>query len=258
MQQTSALYRSILASNNHWFESSLVIGETGRLMTEIGNVITFGGTSIMVARGGGDSGFQESQIISMSITSQVFAGSTPSIGNAIAGEIEVEMLNPVAEIPRMAQMIPYVRVTNGTQTSEWIKKGVFFIDTREVTGTNNKTLTLHGYDAMLLADNDYDYTRLNFPVTDVALLQDIASIMEIAIDPRTLTKMNKGYSISLPAGYTMRELLGYLAGMYCGNMIINEQGALRLVSINEMPGETRYLITNAFEPITFGGDRILV
>ena len=43
MQQTSALYRSLLADPAHWTETRLTIGESGRLCSEHGDVITFGG-----------------------------------------------------------------------------------------------------------------------------------------------------------------------------------------------------------------------
>jgi hypothetical protein len=46
--------------------------------------------------------------------------------------------------------------------------------------------------------------------------------------------------------------------MYVGSFIMTETGLLRLVSITELPEETNYLINNAGDAITFGGDRILV
>lgn len=260
MQEVSALYNSIISANPHWFECSLAIGESGRLMNERGFIITFADSSILIARGGGDDGYQENILKSIAIGNRVFSENTPSVGNAIAGEITVEMLMPISEIPRMAQLVPYVRVCNATSKSEWIQKGVFFTDTREIIDNANgsKILVLHGYDAMLKADVDYDYSRIRFPATDINVVRDIASALEISIDSRTITKMNKHYSLQLPAGYTMREILGYIAAMYCGNFIINDVGELRLVSLNELPEETRCLVVGTDDALIFGGDRILV
>ena len=47
MQETSVLYNSII-SGDHRFEVSLAIGESGRLITKLGEVILFGGTAILV------------------------------------------------------------------------------------------------------------------------------------------------------------------------------------------------------------------
>lgn len=260
MQETSQLYNEIMGTNPHWFECALSIGENGRLMNERGYVITFAGTSILVGKSGGDSGYQEDVLMSMATKNRLFCDDLPSVGNAISGEIDVKMLNPVAEIPRMARLVPYVRVTDGRRRSEWIKKGVYYVDTRETTddGAGNLMLTMHGYDSMLMADVEYDYSQLDFPATDIDIVRNIAERMGISIDSRTIAKMDKGYTLTLPAGYTARELLGYIASMYMGNFIMNDDGELRLVSLNELPTETRYLITNLAEPITFGGVRILV
>ena len=56
MQTTSDLYRELL-SGSHWKETRLAIGETGKLITKLGDTITFGGTSILVGRSGADGGY---------------------------------------------------------------------------------------------------------------------------------------------------------------------------------------------------------
>ena len=49
-----------------------------------------------------------------------------------------------------------------------------------------------------------------------------------------------------------------IAAAYAGNFIISPTGDLRLVSMFDMPPETRHLITEDGYKITFGGLYILV
>lgn len=258
MQETSALYKELL-SGPHTIDTRLTIGESGRLMTEHGNVITFGGTSILVADGGADSGFDESTLISIHTSSMVFKNA-PSVGNTIASEIEISMLKPMADIPRQARLVPYVRLSDGNRHSEWLQKGVYFIDTREYEADHSgiETLVIHGYDAMLKAEQDYPASTMSWPAIDIDVVMEIARAMGVSVDKRTFKAMNHSYRINYPAGYSQREVLGNIAAMYGGNFLMSDLGELRLALLAEIPPETRYLVDNAGYSITFGGDRILV
>ena len=130
MQKTSDLYRELLASN-YKTETRLAIGETGRLITKQGDSITFGGTSILVGATGPDGGYDQTILISLGTENGVFGEETPTVGCCVAGEIDIEMLKPVGEIPKQARLVPYVRLTDSTRCSEWIQKGVFYLDTRQ-------------------------------------------------------------------------------------------------------------------------------
>lgn len=279
MQQTSALYRQILAMDNHWFETKVRINGTD---------------------------FGESSLMSVSTSSSMFSGD-PEIGKAISAEIDLSMIAPSVSIPRMAKVEPFVRIgaklispirvsvdqgilklDNGssisndiltindatvedsivvfdraeyeTVYSEWLPKGVFYIDTRERSKNDSKLkiLTIHGYDAMLFAEQDYSSTELDWPAVDISIVNEIASMMGVTVDPRTAQIMTDGNVLPLPANYSLREVLGYIASMYAGSFIMSETGELRLVTLLELPEETSYLIDNAGDAITFGGDRILV
>lgn len=245
MQTTSALYNTILADDNHWFETQLIIDGVG----------TFG----------------ENQLFSISTNVQMFQN-TPTLGKAAAGEISIKMLKPSVDIPTMATLRPQVRVCRDfgelvgdvwvvtRQNSEWLAQGIYFIDTRETTKNDNglDILTIHGYDAMLKAEQMFESATITGDSTDIDMVDEIASIMGVDVDARTYTMMDKAYTIPLPTGYTLREVLGYIASAYVGGFIMTDIGELRLVSLLEMPPETNYLIDQAGDAITFGGDRILV
>ena len=267
MQNTSPLYRQILADPDHYFETTVVIGDSGDLVTEFGERIIFGigsdETAIVVARSGADSGFTESQIFFAKTIAQMFGndpevGNAISLGKAISQEIEVQMLQPAGDIPPMGVVVPYVRACTNTQKSEWLQQGVFYIDTRETTASYDgiKVLTLHGFDSMMTAEQYWSDTgRLDWSqgtVSDTEMVSDIASVMGISVDPRTWDIMINDYQIPMPVQYTLREILGYIASMYAGCFIINEIGQLRLVSILEIPPETNLLIDTVGDYLTFG------
>ena len=232
MQTTSPLYQSILADPNHWYETQVVIDGVG----------TFG----------------ENDLFSVSTTHRIF-NQTPEVGKAVAGDVNISMIKPEAEIPTMAVLRPKSRIVNATQQSEWLPQGTFFIDTRKSSKNGNglEVLTIHGYDAMLRAEQMY-HGRITGNSTDIQMVNEIAYQMGVSVDARTTALMTNAYTIPLPTGYSYREVLGYIASMYVGCFIMSDEGKLRLVSLLELPHETNYLIDQIGNAITFGGDRILV
>lgn len=205
--------------------------------------------------------YDKNTLRSIKIQNNLFSEDVPMVGCTVSGQIDVEMKKPSATIPRMAKMEPYARVKNDTQTSEWVRQGVFYIDTRSISHNVNgvEVLTLHGYDAMMKTEANYPSdSASNYPALDTYVVNKIAAAIGVSVDSRTTTLMNAGYRINLPASYSMRETLGFIGSMYAGNWIITEEGKLRLVALNSIGKETNYLIDNAGFVITFGGTRILV
>lgn len=261
MQQTSALYNEIIASDNHWFETRLVIGDSGRLIDKSGDAITFGGTAILVDTGGPESGFDETTLISVNTSNRVFSKNVPVVGSAVSGEIDVEMIEPFGELPKKARLAPYVRATDGERVSEWLPKGVFYIDTRYTSHNDDGliVMTIHGYDSMLEFEQDYPSDDENtYPLLDTAMVQHIADSIKIGVDPRTFERMDKGYTFPLPIGYSSREMLGFIASAYGGNFVISDENQLLLIKLGDLPKETNYLIDPLGNALVFGGDRILV
>lgn len=257
MQETSELYKSII-EGNHWFETKVVIGDEFYLIDEEANYITFGGVCIYYDSDSG--GFGENMLKEVKTYQHVFTDDKPTIGCCVSGEIDVTMVKPTAYIARMSSIKPFVRACNDTQQSEWIPKGVFYIDTREESETTNE-ITFHGYDAMLKAEADFPTNNGDigtWPVADYNVVAYIATLMGIEVDERTYEVMQRGYMIEYPAGYSQREVLSFIAAMYAGNFIMTDEGKLRLVRINEIGIETHFLVDDNGYSITFGGDSILV
>lgn len=262
MQNTSDLYNSIITSTNHWFEVSIVIGESGRLIDERANIILIGGVAILIDMGSVDGGYRESRIISLSTSHALFAEGRPEVGCAIAGEIDLQMIRPVADIPKKARIAVYCRVCDETRQSEWLPQGVYYVDTREYTKDDRgyDLVTIHGYDTLAGADIIYPEDSISdYPLLDTAMVGKIADFLGIAVDDRTYPLMNNGYMFPLPVGYTCREVLGMIGASYGGSFIISPAGELRLVRFGDIPQETNYLIDTHGNIIIFGeGVRLLV
>jgi hypothetical protein len=199
--------------------------------------------------------------MSLSTKHAVFNENYPTVGGAVSGEIDISMIKPTADIPKMARLVPFVRVTDGVQYSEWLQKGVYYVDTRETSHNSNglDIVTIHGYDAMLKFEQNYPSDSVhNYPLLDTTIVQFLADSVQVPVDPRTFQRMGKSYTYPLPVGYSSREVLGIIAASYGGNFIISDEGQLLLIRLCDLPRETNYLIDQTGDILLFGTGRILV
>lgn len=198
----------------------------------------------------------EEEVFSLSTNGALFADGTVSVGNCVAKEIDLAVM-PKGEIPRMAEIKVFVRpVADGVET-EWLQKGIFYIDTRQedkVTGV----VTIHGYDAMLKAEQTYlaEGDTGEWPRSMQTVVNEIAQRMGVEVDPRT--GIDSSYMVEYPNDLTMREVLGYIAVAHAGNWIITDAGKLRLVGLTNAVKTTDYLMDEDGYAITFGGVRIVL
>ena len=267
MQSTSALYKSILSDDNHWFEVAVTIGEKGILIDEHKDWIDFGAlylngsyidskTAILVETGSPDDGIRENALMSLTTSNQLFSGNTPSIGNAVAGQIELKMLDLGFNIPRMAEIRPYVRATDGTNVSEWIPQGVYYIDTRYITKNDDglDIWTINGFDAMLKAEQPYPYDTATKASTVIKNVAGMMGLSQDNIDSHVweIIPINGGDTIQCSGEYTAREHLQYIAALYGGNWTMTNEGKLNLVRINDTPYETNILTDEVGYTLNFG------
>lgn len=236
MQEVSARYQELL-TGSHTKESRLLVDGTA---------------------------YGENTIIKGSLKTAIalFAGDTPTVGGAVAGEISVQLLGVASSsVARMAELRPQVRLVGDSgEPSEWIAQGVYNVDKRSY---NKQTgvLTLHGYDKMLATEQWYAGSVGTGGVTDITIVNRVCTQVGITLDSETdsfFSASGKNYKVTNPRNYTCRELLQAIAGWYGGNWCMTPVGKLRLVLLNSLPKETNYLVDNGGNAITFGGDRILV
>lgn len=193
-----------------------------------------------------------SDLFSVSITQPLFE--KLSVGNACSAELKIQFV-PKETVPRMAQITPFARKTSD---DEWKQLGVFYTDTRTITGG---LMEITAYDSMLRAEQvwvprqDLEFPETGLPMPDA--VTEIARLIDIPVDSRTV--LNAAYSIDYPANdYTLRDVLRYIAAAHGGNWIITAESKLLLVPLFGMPAETYYLVSENGDAITFGGVRITI
>lgn len=177
--------------------------------------------------------YDETKIHSISTSNGLF-GDNPTIGGCGSGELSFSVTYNNETPARMARCVPYVRCKNATPlTSEWIKKGEYFIDERSMTKYQGgyQTMSVHAYDAMLKAESDYPSSMLSWPTADINVVTEIANTLGVLVDARTTALLNKAYSISTPVSNSMREVLSYIGAMYGANTIISDEGKLLMIPL---------------------------
>ena len=245
MQSTSSLYKSI------WSDDGCIVQTK----------VSIAGRDYVDGICG-----ESGAIVELSTPGSIFTGSGPSIGGAICREMDLTLRTDGADIPRAAEVDVYVRLLIADpltgavkKSSEWIPKGVFYIDTRELDASETE-LTIHGYDAMLkgeqaLLDQASGETG-EWPKDMATVAQMCAVKMGVAIDPRT--ELSASYTIGYPSDYTCRELLQHIAAAHAGNWIITDSGKLRLVVLGDYPDDPGVLIDEYGNALMFGGVAISV
>ena len=155
----------------------------------------------------------------------------PTIGRVCSATMTVA-IRPIANttIPKAARVLAYCRLTSqdGATTTDWTLIGKFNISSRSGT----KILTLNCRDDMILAGQTYlDKSSLTgWPVQQSLVVNDIASIMGVSLDDRTVIQTGTAYRAQSPGTEALiSEVLSYIGVCNGGNWIITEEGKLRLV-----------------------------
>lgn len=267
MQTTSQLYKDLL-NGYHKSECKLdVYNKNGNLVHSFG----------------------KNEIYGMRTSCSLFPDSSPCVGGTVSGEIDIDIMQGSVEIPRMAMLRPYVRLTDGVNTSEWLPKGVFWVDTRK-TDYRTQVLHIHGFDAMLKAEQTFFTINLlpfNYQMYDYHVLdgytifgqqtQGVLAKMGVQLEANTryaIITNGEKFTIPIPSdvqidsdgrwsivkgtGWTCRELLNQIASCYCGNFCFDEFGKLKLVKFPHKGSDASYLSTEDGETILFGGEEIIV
>lgn len=250
MQQTSQLYNTLLAAGAPKEVRALIYRSTNAY-----NV------------------YGQDNIVSATTRASMLDSSL-SIGNCIAKELNLVLRNftGMPTIPRMAKIVMQFRLNDGTQQSEWIPKGTYFIDTRDESYQG--VLTINAFDPMLKSEQSFTKpgNQGTWPRSDMSVVQTIADAMGVSIDSRTTAIMTKGYQINYPGisledgapqysqdgAMSMRQVLGYIGAMYGGNWVITDEDKLRLIVLGDIPKYQALLIDEHGNYITIGGYQIYV
>ena len=221
MQNVSNVFKAIFAQPNHEIEIKATIAN-----------VEYSKVDLYEAR----------------VTRSVLQHGTPEVGGAVSCQLDIDIL-PKGNIPRGAEVKLYLRLLSGNVASEWIPKGTFYVDTREVNFDNTRA-TLHCFDAMMKSEQVYkDITSFTtWPQSYSNVVGEIVTAMGLTLDSRTVLP---NYSVEYPNELTCRDILGYISGSLGGNWTVTEENKLYLCPLYYNTSHS-LLSTDSSTAILFG------
>lgn len=156
----------------------------------------------------------------------------PVIGRCCSGTFSVNVMPRTGvTIPKAATVIPRCRLytRDGSQTTAWVDLGHYWISNRSMRGS---VLALNCRDGMMLAGQSYtDKTKYtSWPVAMSLVVAEIASLMGVEIDPRTVIRAGNDYVVEYPNDdVIMTEILQSVAAAHGANWIMTPEGKLLLL-----------------------------
>lgn len=213
MQTTSGLYKQLLAEECHTFEIQILVGEEGS-ETVIGM----------------------DHIDSMRKTGAFTDTGGLTLGTFPSQELELTLLGVSSDaIPRMGRLRPQIRVVgaDGVAVSEWIDIGVFFVDTRQKSGT---VLGITAYDAARKADSQLTSTAISSTKSMYAVYLWGLCARQIGVSSVALPTVYQGARLlGSDELDVLRSTVGRMAGSFAGNAIISAANKLKLIDPSASP-----------------------
>lgn len=109
---------------------------------------------------------------------------------------------------------------------EWCPLGVFYVARRYVRGSYASIIC---YDRMYSLETEYE-PNISAPTTTAAILSDICANYGIVCESGIY-----GYAVNtVPTGATVRDVIGYIAGVENANAKFNREGKLRIKGYTQM------------------------
>lgn len=142
-----------------------------------------------------------------------------SIGNTCSSSVTFSIFQP--QITLENKDITIFEGVKGDSGIEYVQIGVFTVTKEESNGEYTKYTA---YDKMYKAEKGY-FSELTYPSTDKAILEEICTKLGIQL----ATSITNTHTITdKPQGYTMREMISYMATLQGGNAAINSDGNLEI------------------------------
>lgn len=142
-----------------------------------------------------------------------------SIGNTCSSSVTFSIFKPQITLENK-DITTFEGVKNNSGI-EYVQIGIFTVTKEESNGEYTKYTA---YDKMYKAEKGY-FSELTYPSTDKAILEEICTKLGIQL----ATSITNTHTITdKPQGYTMREMIGYMATLQGGNAAINSDGNLEI------------------------------
>ena len=209
------------------------------------------------------------------ITNGLLPGKDLSVGNCISGTCTFTVMTNDM-IPRSGEVVikgriideqNYIKWQNGLipeseAFSEWLEFGHFWVDKRTIEeGPDEKLTSLECFDAMLKGNQPYDddTPTASWPRPMQTVVNRIAYLMGVQVDPRTVIETGSDYVITKPGNdTTLLDLLRIIGEVHAGNWTITPANKLRLVPLISAPDETFYIMDENYRRIkTPEGDNLV-
>lgn len=176
---------------------------------------------------------------------------TFTIGQFSCASLTLEIY-PKSNIPKAAPVVAYCRLTstNGSTVTPWVEQGHFWIQSRS---SRDGIMSLVCRDASMKAGDSYtDKTSfVDWPQPMTAVVSEIASLMGVEIDSRTVIKTGTDFVVDYPnEDLLMSEILGMIAAAHGGNWIMTEKGKLRLVPMLVTDQPSVFTLGKAYQRFT--------
>lgn len=150
-----------------------------------------------------------------------------TIGSAVSATLEIKM-DKVPHLLTKQNFSFNLGILCEDGSYEFIPMGKFNAEKPETT---DYEINVTAYDNMVLAERTYN-SQLTYPTTTTAVMKEICNAIGVSfvteIESITINNPSseEGASNSAFAGYTMREAIGYIAGLYGKFAIFNRLGQL--------------------------------
>ena len=142
-----------------------------------------------------------------------------TIGNTCSSSVTFSIYMPTISLEN--KEIPIFEGVKVGKEINYIKLGIFTVTKQTSDG---EYTSYEAYDRMYKADMPY-FSDMAFPSTDKAILNEICGKLGISL----ATNIVITHTINdKPQGYTMREIIGYMAMLQGCNAVINANGNLEL------------------------------
>lgn len=169
----------------------------------------------------GGTDYGSNVIVDFVVDNSIVSGDDFTLGSAILSKLTLTIKTSDVIVPN-AKVIPYLALTGSSGPSEWLPLGEFFIDNREQV---NSLWVFTCYDKLVWANVPY-VSQLSYPTTQQAVWDEICTRLGYTYD--SSVQINPAYQIQAgPAGYSMRQVMGYIASANGACVYIDKSGMLR-------------------------------
>lgn len=146
------------------------------------------------------------------------AGDALTIGSTVSATVDVEMKAPDFLLENREIEVYMGLILDGTP--EYIPMGKFVVEKPEKSAGN---IRYTAHDRMISSCEKAYFSNLAYPSDTLSILEEISSKTGIPVDTSGLSAITVPKK---PEGYTCREMIGYIAGMYGRFACIDRDGRL--------------------------------